>query len=155
MTFWTEDEDAIVLDMWEGVCSSEAIANVINARCGSQRTHNSVIGRAYRLALRKRTTGPRSATGQHSHMRHPTKAQWIEAAAAEAETAAVELVPLLAGAKSRAFVPVRWRAWQRLHGAGFSLSGIGHIAGFDHTSVRHGLIRLAELHAAKRAGERG
>ena len=42
----------------------------------------------------------------------------------------------------------RWRIWRDMRAAGHSLSEIGRMGGYDHTTVMHGLRRLAEIEAA-------
>ena len=36
----------------------------------------------------------------------------------------------------------RWRVWRDLRAAGHSLAEIGRMAGYDHTTVLHGLRRI-------------
>lgn len=41
-------------------------------------------------------------------------------------------------------VAARWEVWRRLRDLGWSMAEIGRRTGHDHTSVMHGLGRLAE-----------
>lgn len=53
----------------------------------------------------------------------------------------------------RAVAPIRWKAFKRIREeTGLSLTQIGDLlGGFDHTTVRHGILRAEQLLAVKDA----
>jgi len=75
----------------------------------------------------------------------PPQAAWLRIAAEEAQRSGLRLAGVLGGSKQRPYVYARWRAWQRLQDEfpRASLAGMGRTTGFDHSSVRWGLMRVS------------
>ena len=48
--------------------------------------------------------------------------------------------PVLAGSKAHRHVGLRWEAWRILAAYGHSYAAIGKTSGYDHTSVRYGVV---------------
>ena len=46
-------------------------------------------------------------------------------------------------------VAARWHAWNILHEFGWSYSKIGKTLGYDHTSIRHGIMNLKRKYPAE------
>jgi hypothetical protein len=88
--------------------------------------------------------------------RQPSKRLWINTVTQEALAAGKSPVEVMAGTIRRGVTQVRWRAWCRLMSAneGYSMKGIANVSGFDHTSIRFGVARLAGLSRSesKRSG---
>lgn len=63
----------------------------------------------------------------------------VEDAAREAGVTVAQIL-----GPQRALAPFRWRAMKRAHEAGFSLPQIGRAFNRDHTTVLHGLRKLAD-----------
>ena len=146
--FWTDAEDTVLTIAWgAGVCTKE-ISQMLSELGKSLRSRSAVIGRAHRLRLpkHKKRYGVQNEPVLRAprDLRRPSKQEWIDAAKCEAARSCVDLVPLLAGSRNKPFVAVRRRAWNALHVRGYSYKQIGIVSGFDHTSVRDGLLRLRE-----------
>lgn len=58
-----------------------------------------------------------------------------------------EAAELTGRGRSRHLSYARWHGYRKAREAGYSLAQIGFAFDKDHTSVRHGLQRLAELEA--------
>ncbi len=127
---WTPDMDATLLRMWPNR-SYPAIAQTLGM------TVWYMLKRAKRLGLPKRTR-----RGQVT----PTFAEWVAIASEMAQEAGIRRCDLLGPNHSKAVFPVRWRAWRAMKDRNprYSVAGIGRVSGFDATSVRYGLMRLAE-----------
>lgn len=133
---WTQEEDDYLHAHY-----SPAAAAAIGNHLG--RTRSAVMSRA---SIIRATRKP---------FRHVARAVWIAVATEEAQRAGVVVSYVLAGAKTRAYVEPRWRAWQRLHNEAYSLNQIAIVSGHDHTSVRHGILALSKAsstHRAERVG---
>ena len=80
----------------------------------------------------------------------PSPAIWIETASRHATAARIAPREVLAGYKSWPHVHARWRAWREILETypRLSQAGVARISGFDHTTLRSGLLRLAQMEAA-------
>lgn len=104
------------------------------------------IGRTTCAVLHKRNNmGLRSRAPKPPPRRHPPKETWIALVTDESSALGVDPVPVLAGVPGELLSRIRWRAWRRAQSLGFSVHGIGVVSGFDHTSVRYGISRLAQI----------
>lgn len=52
---------------------------------------------------------------------------------------------MLGSSRRKAAAHARFRIFRELHDMGFSYPSIGSVAGMDHTSVLHGVVRINEL----------
>lgn len=71
------------------------------------------------------------------------------------EASGVAFEEAISRGRSLRVARVRWAAWRDLHRhCRASFSGIGSIAGYDHTSVSHGIRRITEEEVAAAQRER-
>jgi hypothetical protein len=75
----------------------------------------------------------------------PSDDDWWDAVIDAAVIAGLSPAQVFSPRRDRVLVQARWRAWRALEQRGFSVHGIAYIAGYDHTTVRHGLERLKKL----------
>lgn len=75
----------------------------------------------------------------------PSKAEWVEIASQIAREAKLRPSDVLAGCRYKKAVWARWRAWRAILEANphYSVAGVARTSGHDHTTVLHGLQRLA------------
>lgn len=80
----------------------------------------------------------------------PTEGEWIGAATQAALEAGIYPQWVLGTGSTRRVSRARWKAWKMLLDSNpdFTLAGVGRASGYDHTSVRYGLRRLAQMEAA-------
>jgi len=117
---WTPVEDAALRGVWCTATGREA-ARLLG------RTVNAVYQRAYKLNLPVKYNAKTISPSRYRSL--------LES---EAVAAGVPLERALSP-RNRAGSQVRWRVWKGLHKEGASLSGIGRVAGVDHTTIRHGI----------------
>lgn len=66
-------------------------------------------------------------------------ARYSRTATTAALQAGLDPVKVLAGCRERPVVAVRWTVWRDLFAQGCSYKSIASAAGFDHSSVMHGI----------------
>lgn len=130
MTRWTHAEDQSLHELW----SQAPMTKIMRALPG--RRYSQLAQRAMAISA-----------GSRAQYRWPSTEVWVETVRQESERVGAPFPRSLASIRGRCAL-ARWRAFERLSRE-YSLAGIGRVSGFDHTSVIHGLRRLAELRAAK------
>ena len=127
---WTAEEDNTLKALWHRFLAPE-IAKRIKGRSSDAIRH-----RAHRLGLKR---------VRYSAVFEPSRDEWVQAAVRRAKEANLDPGLLLAGAMGNRLSLARWKAWRDIMDAlpNCSLAGLGRVSGFDHTSVRYGLARLA------------
>jgi hypothetical protein len=79
----------------------------------------------------------------------PSRRLYLAALQVEADAAGIAVDTLLGCSRKRKIVHVRWRAWKTLYDTGrYSTTGIGMVAGYDHSSLCNAFQRLREQLAA-------
>lgn len=79
---------------------------------------------------------------------------WERAARRAASEAGLDATKFLAGQDGRRYVSARWQLWAKLSSR-FTYSSIGKASGFDHASVRHGVLQLERDRAPYSISGRG
>jgi len=127
---WTPEMDATLLRMWPHARYLD-MAKELNITIWYIKRH------AKRLGLLEAPREDRTM---------PTFQEWHAIASETAQEFGLRPSTILGPAQTSRVCTVRWEAWRRLKASNprFSLAGIGRTTGFDHTSVRYGLMRLAE-----------
>lgn len=74
----------------------------------------------------------------------PTATQWREAVAAASQKTGVGFTDIMRRSPRHQVSSARAYAFRILHEKGFSTTAIGFVAGYDHTTIMHGLRRLGE-----------
>lgn len=128
---WTPREDQIVLRL-----KMRIPLHRVARRIG--RTERSVVSRLCNIGV-----------VLPQRMR-PALGAWYAAVAFASDRTGVPPHEITSKSRVRARARARWLAFKWLRDKGFSLPGIGAVAGVDHTTVIHGLRRLEELAAAAR-----
>lgn len=123
---WSAAEDAHLREHYRKTPTPE-IASAI------KRSSGAIVQRANKIGAAK------------SIPRRPQLSRWVAYATEEALKLGESPDNVLNRKKSRGCWIARWQAFRRLRDEGFSLLGIGRVAGFDHGSVWCGIKRLNEL----------
>lgn len=131
---FTSEMDDKLIEMW----SNHTIRELSTA-LGVSRYRVNVRGRE--LGLNKTLLAPLLA---------PTDQEWIDIATQKAREARVRPSDLMAGSRLPKVIAARWAAWQAIMALNprYSLAGVGRTTGFDHTSIRHALLRAGGASAA-------
>lgn len=126
--FWTEEKDTRLI----------ALTTTHTCIAAAREMHISrkaMNGRAKALGFKFQ---PRSNTTE------PSFEEWRTVALEAATEAGVCHMAVIRGDRNKAVCWARWRAWKKLMAMddSYSLAGVGRVSGWDHTSVRFGLLRL-------------
>lgn len=129
---WTDDDLTMLHANYERLGPSGCMA-LLN------RSHSSIVQKAVKVGLyfyrRQRGVPPRRL--------------YIAALQVAADANGVGMDAALGCSRKKNLVRARWQAWTTLYEMGkFSTTGIGFVAGYDHTTILSGMRRLREQRPA-------
>jgi hypothetical protein len=134
---WTYPERKKLRELWHKMPSDE-IGKILG------RTSHAVRTYAHVLHL------PHYSHGVIAKFWEPTADEWLAIATKQAIAANVKPSKLLAGCRTKKACVARWKAWKEILASNdnYSIAGVARVAGYDHSSVIHGVRRLESMGAA-------
>jgi hypothetical protein len=126
MRFWTEEELAVLREHYERLGPTECSKMI-------DRSSHACAEKAFKIDLHFYTKGKG----------RPARSLYENTLRSAADTAGIKMTDALGCSRKRSIVHVRWRAWTELYQTGrYSLTGIGFVGGYDHTTILNGIRRL-------------